>query len=178
VAIAGASVANFWLALMTMDLFAVQLRWLPLLGAGSWQHYVLPALALAAAGGADRPDDAVEHARVISRTISAPPRAKGLGAWAIYRKHALRNALIPIVTIVGLNFRRPARRRRRHRIRVQLAGHRPAAGRRGALSRLSDHPGRHLAIGRMVCVVLVNFFADLPDRRHQSPHPLRLGLPA
>jgi len=105
VAIAGASVANFWLALMTMDLFAVQLRWLPLLGAGSWQHYVLPALALgllpAALIARMTRSSMLE---VIRQDYIRTARAKGLGAWAIYRKHALRNALIPIVTIVGLNF--------------------------------------------------------------------------
>ena len=45
-AISGASVANFWLALMAMDLFAVQLGWVPLLGAASWKSYILPAVTL------------------------------------------------------------------------------------------------------------------------------------
>jgi hypothetical protein len=46
-AISGASVPNFWVALMAMNLFAVQLGWLPLLGADHWQNYVLPSITLA-----------------------------------------------------------------------------------------------------------------------------------
>src|SRR6201999_3506391 len=42
-AISGASIANFWLALMAMNLFAVQLGWVPLLGVSSWKSYILPA---------------------------------------------------------------------------------------------------------------------------------------
>jgi glutathione transport system permease protein len=104
-AIGGASVANFWLALMMMNLFAVQLRWLPLLGAGSWLNYVMPAVALgllpAALIARMTRSSMLE---VIGQDYIRTARAKGLGPRVIYRKHALRNALIPIVTIVGLNF--------------------------------------------------------------------------
>ena len=104
-AIGGASVANFWLALMMMNLFAVQLRWLPLLGAGGWQNYVMPALALgllpAALIARMTRSSMLE---VIGQDYIRTARAKGLGSSVIYRKHALRNALIPIVTIIGLNF--------------------------------------------------------------------------
>ncbi|MGL4960055.1 MAG: ABC transporter permease [Inquilinus sp.] len=104
-AIGGASVANFWLALMMMNLFAVQLKWLPLLGTGGWQNYVMPAIALgllpAALIARMTRSSMLE---VIGQDYIRTARAKGLGSRAIYRKHALRNALIPIVTIVGLNF--------------------------------------------------------------------------
>ncbi|MFE0757042.1 ABC transporter permease [Inquilinus sp. NPDC058860] len=104
-AIGGASVANFWLALMMMNLFAVQLRWLPLLGAGGWLNYVMPAVALgllpAALIARMTRSSMLE---VIGQDYIRTARAKGLGPRVIYRKHALRNALIPIVTIVGLNF--------------------------------------------------------------------------
>ena len=104
-AIGGASVANFWLALMMMNLFAVQWKWLPLLGAGGWQNYVMPAVALgllpAALIARMTRSSMLE---VIGQDYIRTARAKGLGARVIYRKHALRNALIPIVTIVGLNF--------------------------------------------------------------------------
>ena len=46
-AISGASIANFWLALLAMNLFAVRLAWVPLLGANSWKSYILPAVTLA-----------------------------------------------------------------------------------------------------------------------------------
>ncbi|SKA29992.1 ABC transporter permease [Consotaella salsifontis] len=104
-AIAGASVANFWLALMAMNYFAVELHWLPLLGAGSWKHYILPTIALGTLPTAliarMTRSSMIE---VLSQDFIRTARAKGLGSFAIYRKHALRNALIPIVTIVGLNF--------------------------------------------------------------------------
>ena len=104
-AIAGASIANFWLALLAMNLFAVQLGWLPLLGASSWKSYVLPSVTLALLPGA-----------VIARMCRASmldilhqdyirtARAKGLSSFHVYMRHALRNALIPIVTIIGMNF--------------------------------------------------------------------------
>ncbi len=104
-AIAGGSIANFWLALMSMNFFAVQLGWVPLMGADSWQSYILPAVTLGSLPGA-----------VIARMCRASmldvlhqdyirtARAKGLSTVNLYLKHALRNALIPIVTIVGMNF--------------------------------------------------------------------------
>jgi glutathione transport system permease protein len=104
-AIAGGSVANFWLALMALNLFAVQLGWVPLLGADSWKSYILPAVTLGLLPGA-----------VVARMCRASmldilhqdyirtARAKGLSTLNVYLKHALRNALIPIVTIVGINF--------------------------------------------------------------------------
>ncbi|MEF2072011.1 ABC transporter permease [Consotaella aegiceratis] len=104
-AIAGASVANFWLALMAMNYFAVELHWLPLLGAGSWRHYVLPTIALGTLPTAliarMTRSSMIE---TLNQDFIRTARAKGLGPLAIYRRHALRNALIPIVTIVGLNF--------------------------------------------------------------------------
>ncbi len=104
-AISGASIANFWLALLAMNLFAVQLGWVPLLGANSWRSYILPSITLALLPGA-----------VIARMCRASmldilhqdyirtARAKGLSSTSVYFKHALRNALIPIVTIIGMNF--------------------------------------------------------------------------
>jgi glutathione transport system permease protein len=104
-AIAGASIANFWLALMAMNTFAVDLGWLPLLGAGSWKHYVLPSITLAV-----MPTAVIARMtrssmiEVIGQDYVRTARAKGLAEAVVMRKHALRNALIPIVTIVGLNF--------------------------------------------------------------------------
>lgn len=104
-AISGASVANFWVALMAMDLFAVKLGWLPLMGAGEWRSYVLPAttLALAPAAVIARMTRG-SMLEIIHQDYIRTARAKGLGAAAVYLKHALRNALVPIVTIVGMNF--------------------------------------------------------------------------
>ena len=104
-AIAGASIANFWLALMAMDLFAVRLGWLPLLGLDSWRSFVMPTVTLALA-----PTALVARmtrssmGEVLKEDYIRTAHAKGLGMGAIYRRHALRNAMAPVVTAVGLNF--------------------------------------------------------------------------
>ncbi len=103
--ISGASIANFWVALMAMDLFAVKLGWLPLMGAHEWRSYVLPAITLALA-----PTAVIARMtrgsmlEILHQDYIRTARAKGLGNAKVYLKHALRNALAPIVTIVGLNF--------------------------------------------------------------------------
>lgn len=100
-----ASTANFWLALMGMALFAVQLRWLPLLGAGGWQNFVLPSVTLAVL-----PTALVARMTrssmldVMGQDYVRTARAKGLGEFVVQTRHALRNALLPVVTVVGLNF--------------------------------------------------------------------------
>jgi glutathione transport system permease protein len=104
-AILGASVANFWLALMAMDLFSVKLGWLPLMGAGEWRSYVLPATTLALA-----PTAVIARMtrgsmlEIVHQNYIRTARAKGLSEAKVYLKHALRNALVPVVTIVGMNF--------------------------------------------------------------------------
>jgi glutathione transport system permease protein len=104
-AISGASVANFWIALMAMDLFAVKLGWLPLMGAGEWRSYVLPSITLALAPAAVIARmSRGSMLEVIHQDYIRTARAKGLSNAKVYLKHALRNALVPIVTIVGLNF--------------------------------------------------------------------------
>ncbi|WEX11018.1 ABC transporter permease [Chelativorans sp. AA-79] len=104
-AIAGASIANFWLALMAMNYFSVHLGWLPLLGASSWQSYILPSITLAvlpmAVIARMTRSSMIE---VLSQDYIRTARAKGVPNSSVYWSHALRNALIPIVTIVGLNF--------------------------------------------------------------------------
>ena len=104
-AVSVGSMPNYWLALMAMTLFCVQLGWLPLLGAQGWRSYLLPSLTLGCLPAA-----------VIARMTRASmldilhqdyirtARAKGLSNAKIYLKHALKNALVPIVTIVGMNF--------------------------------------------------------------------------
>lgn len=104
-AIAGASIANFWLALMAMNTFSVQLGWLPLLGASSWKSFILPSVTLAVL-----PTAVIARMtrssmiEVMSQDYIRTAYAKGVAPQTIYWSHALRNALIPIITIVGLNF--------------------------------------------------------------------------
>ncbi|MDR2310173.1 MAG: ABC transporter permease [Brucellaceae bacterium] len=104
-AIMGASIANFWLALMAMNTFSVKLGWLPLLGASSWKSFILPSVTLAVLPAAliarMTRSSMIE---VLGQDFIRTARAKGVSVAAIYWRHALRNALIPIITIVGLNF--------------------------------------------------------------------------
>jgi len=104
-ALAGISMPNFWLGPLLAILFAVSLGWLPVSGTGSLAHLVLPAITLGAALSA-----------ILARMTRASlleelrelyvlaARARGLsGARAVLR-HAFRNSLIPVVTIIGLQF--------------------------------------------------------------------------
>ena len=103
--VAAGSIPNYWLALMAMTFFCVHLGWLPLIGAESWRSYLLPSLTLG-----------LLPAAVIARMTRASmleilhqdyirtARAKGLSTAKVYLKHALKNALVPIVTIIGMNF--------------------------------------------------------------------------
>lgn len=100
----GASIANFWLALMLMELFAVRLRWLPLLGAGDWTHYLLPAIVLAVLPTAlILRMTRAGMIEVLAQDYIRTAHAKGLSRPAVYLRHALRNVLSPIVTVVALN---------------------------------------------------------------------------
>lgn len=105
IAIAGASIANFWLALIAMDTFSVKLGWLPLLGAEGWKSYILPSVCLGifpmAVMSRMTRSSMVD---VLGEDYIRTARAKGLAPFYVYFKHALRNALIPIVTIIALNF--------------------------------------------------------------------------
>jgi ABC-type dipeptide/oligopeptide/nickel transport system permease component len=101
----GTSVPFFWLALVLILIFAVNLGWLPSLGTGPPQAIVLPAVALGWGLAA-------VIARLLRNSlvdIYLQPyilvaRAKGLSSRAILVRHALKNALIPVVTILGLQF--------------------------------------------------------------------------
>jgi glutathione transport system permease protein len=98
------SIASFWFGLMAMELFAVRLRWLPLMGAESPASLVLPAvtLSLAPLGLIARMTRA-SMLDVLAQDYIRTARAKGVGPAGVLVRHALRNALTPIVTIVGLN---------------------------------------------------------------------------
>jgi len=103
VSLLGISMPNFWLGPLLAIVFAVDLGWLPVSGSGTWRHLVLPAVTLGAA-----------LAAILARMTRASlidelrelyvlaARARGLSRVRAVVRHALRNSLIPVVTIIGL----------------------------------------------------------------------------
>jgi ABC-type dipeptide/oligopeptide/nickel transport system permease component len=103
VVLVGQSVPTFWLGLLMIRLFAVNLHWLPVSGRGTWAQLVMPAIALALWLAAllariTRSEMLESLAQDYVRTA----RAKGLSESGVTVRHALGNALLPIVTLVGL----------------------------------------------------------------------------
>jgi peptide/nickel transport system permease protein len=98
------SIPTFWMGLMLILIFSVQMRLLPVQGSGSWQHFILPVATLA-----------VNQVALIARltrsslveTLSMDfirtARSKGLNQRSVLLQHALRNTLIPVVTVTGLS---------------------------------------------------------------------------
>ena len=96
----GQALPNFFFALLLIMLFSIQLRWLPVSGSGSWAHFVMPTIALGyyvvpafmrlvRAGMVE----------VLSADYIRTARAKGLSRRSVVFKHALRNAVVPVVAL-------------------------------------------------------------------------------
>jgi peptide/nickel transport system permease protein len=103
VALIGVSVPVFWSGFLLMMLFSLELGWLPASGRGTWRHLVLPAIAVgvsSAAFIARITRGAVLEA--LGQDYVRTAHAKGLRPSRVIVRHALRNALLPIVTVVGL----------------------------------------------------------------------------
>jgi len=107
-AILGLSVPNFFIGLMLIVFFGVYLGWLPILGKGDsfwdWQHLIMPAFAL----GWYFSGNMVRITRssmleVMGSDYIKLVRLKGVPEWVVMAKHALKNAMIPIMTLAGLN---------------------------------------------------------------------------
>ena len=104
-ALFGISMPIFWLGLLLMLIFSVQLRWLPAGGSGEIRHLILPAIALGAASAAviARMTRA-SMLEIIRQDFIRTARANGLRETIVIYKHALKNAMIPVVTVFGLEF--------------------------------------------------------------------------
>jgi peptide/nickel transport system permease protein/oligopeptide transport system permease protein len=105
VSLFGISMPIFWIGLMLMLIFAVFLGWLPSGGRGSLAHLLLPAISL----GANSAAIIARMTRsslleVIRQDYITTARAKGLAERVVLYKHAVRNALIPVVTVMGVQF--------------------------------------------------------------------------
>jgi len=103
VALFGVSIPVFWLGLMLMLLFSVQLGWLPATGRGTLAHLVLPAITLGTASAAlIARMTRSSMLEVLTQDYVQTARAKGLPERAVILRHALKNAFIPVVTVLGL----------------------------------------------------------------------------
>lgn len=101
----GISFPVYWIGLLLIVLFAVTLRWLPASGYGHWQFLILPALALGSRSIAYLARvTRSAMLEVLGADFVRTARAKGLAERAVIVRHALRNALIPVVTVIGLDF--------------------------------------------------------------------------
>jgi len=104
-AVSGISFPAFALGMMLMQVFSVNLGWLPTVGASTWKHYILPSLTLGAAVAAVMARfTRASFVEVIQEDFVRTARAKGLSERTVIIKHALRNAMIPVVTMMGLQF--------------------------------------------------------------------------
>lgn len=105
VALVGVAAPVFWLALMLQLLFAVQLRWLPATGLGGIDHLILPSITLGMASAALMARITRSSVLdVLRQDFITTARAKGVSERMVIYKHALKNALIPVVTVLGLQF--------------------------------------------------------------------------
>ena len=105
VALLGVAMPSFWLGFLLIFVFSLHLGWLPATGGGDLPHLVMPAVALGTSAAAS----IARHTRssmleVLGQDYVRTARAKGLGGFAVVVRHALRNALIPVVTVFGLQF--------------------------------------------------------------------------
>ncbi len=104
-ALVGISVPVFWFGLMAMWVFSVQLGWFPVGGRGTLRHLVLPAITLGAMStGMIARMTRSSMLEVLRQDYVRTARAKGLTDRVVQMKHALRNALIPVMTVAGLQF--------------------------------------------------------------------------
>jgi peptide/nickel transport system permease protein len=107
VSLLGVSVPDFWMAIMVVLVFSVRLQWFPAFGIGGPEFLILPAAVL----GVRSSSSIARLTRssmldVLNRQFVTTARAKGLGEVSVIGLHALKNALIPVVTLLGLEFGR------------------------------------------------------------------------
>lgn len=102
IALLGISLPQFWIALMMVILFSVNLGWLPAQGIDTWTCYIMPAVALCFGGLAGQARQSRSSMlEVIRADYVTTARSKGLSEREVIVKHALPNALMPIITLAG-----------------------------------------------------------------------------
>jgi ABC-type dipeptide/oligopeptide/nickel transport system permease component len=104
-ALLGVSMPSFWLGLLLIFVFSLHLGWFPATGGGSPLHLVLPSVTLGTIAAAIIARlTRSSMLEVLGQDYVRTARAKGLGGFSVVVRHALKNALIPIITIFGLQF--------------------------------------------------------------------------
>ncbi|MBL8116909.1 MAG: ABC transporter permease [Anaerolineae bacterium] len=107
IALVGWSIPNFWLGIVFILVFSVQLGWFPITGQGGIERLVLPSLTLGLAGtGLIARLVRTESLEQLSRDYVTTARAKGLRESRVILRHVFPNSLIPVVTVIGLQFGR------------------------------------------------------------------------
>jgi len=105
IAVSGISFPAFALGMLLMEIFSVKLGWLPVVPDGTWKSYVLPSLTLGAAVAAVMARfTRASFVEVLNEDFVRTARAKGVHEPMVVLKHCLRNAMIPVVTMMGLQF--------------------------------------------------------------------------
>ena len=105
IAYIGISFPVYWVGLILILVFAVTLRWLPASGFGSWEYLILPALALGSRSIAFLARvTRSSMLETLGSDFVRTARAKGVRERTVVLRHALRNALIPVITVLGLDF--------------------------------------------------------------------------
>lgn len=104
-ALIGVSMPNFWQGLLLIILFSINLAWLPSSGFDTWKHMILPAVTLGTSSAAiiTRMTRS-SMLEVVRQDYIRTARAKGQKESVVINQHALKNALIPILTVIGLQF--------------------------------------------------------------------------
>ena len=103
IAVVGQVMPNFFFALLLIMVFSINLRWLPVSGSATWQHLVMPTIALGYyVAPAFMRLIRASMIEVLSSDYIRTARAKGLPGWQVIGKHALRNALVPVVALAAV----------------------------------------------------------------------------
>lgn len=105
IALLGASMPSYWVAYLLILLLSVRLGWLPVAGSQTWQHAIMPAITLGIGGSASLMRlTRSEMLETLNQDYIRTARAKGLHSRALMLRHALRNTMIPLSTVLGMRF--------------------------------------------------------------------------
>ena len=104
-ALVGASMPSYWVAYLLILLLSVRLGWLPVAGSETWKHAIMPAITLGIGGSASLMRlTRAEMLETLNQDYIRTARAKGLRGAGVMVRHALRNTMIPISTVLGMRF--------------------------------------------------------------------------